>query len=73
VNVACNLSALLWFGYSGHLLWQLGLMMAVCQVAGSLIGTKLAMRHGSGFVRRVFLVVVTILIVKTSWDALQRW
>jgi uncharacterized membrane protein YfcA len=73
VNVACNLSALLWFGYSGHLLWQLGLMMAVCQVAGSLIGTKLAMRHGSGFVRRVFLVVVTILIVKTSWDAWQRW
>ncbi|WP_145650600.1 sulfite exporter TauE/SafE family protein [Pseudoduganella lurida] len=73
VNVACNLSALMWFGYSGHLLWQLGLMMAVCQVAGSLIGTKLAMRHGSGFVRRVFLVVVTILIVKTSWDAYQRW
>ncbi len=73
VNVACNLSALLWFGYSGHLLWQLGLMMAVCQVAGSLIGTKLAMQHGSGFVRRVFLVVVSILIVKTSWDAWQRW
>lgn len=73
VNVACNLSALMWFGYSGHLLWQLGLMMAVCQVAGSLIGTKLAVRHGSGFVRRVFLVVVTILIVKTSWDAWQRW
>ena len=41
--------------------------------SGSLIGTKLAMRHGSGFVRRVFLVVVTILIVKTSWDAWQRW
>jgi uncharacterized membrane protein YfcA len=73
VNVACNLSALMWFGYSGHLLWQLGLMMAVCQVAGSLVGTKLAMKHGSGFVRRVFLVVVTILIVKTSWDAWQRW
>jgi len=73
VNVACNLSALLWFGYSGHLLWQLGLMMAACQVAGSLIGTRLAMKHGSGFVRRVFLVVVSVLIVKSGYDAWLRW
>lgn len=73
VNVACNLSALMWFGYSGHLLWQLGLMMAVCQVAGSLLGTRLALKHGSGFVRRLFLVVVSVLIVKTGYNAVLRW
>ncbi|MDB5962446.1 MAG: hypothetical protein JWP59_3740, partial [Massilia sp.] len=72
VNVACNVSALLWFGYSGHLLWQLGLMMAVCQIAGSLLGTRLALRHGSTFVRKLFLVVVGLLIVKTSFDAIKR-
>ncbi len=73
VNVACNLSALMWFGYSGHILWQLGLMMAVCQIAGSLVGTKLAIKHGSGFVRKLFLVVVTMLIAKTSYDAFTTW
>ncbi len=73
VNVACNLSALMWFGYSGHLLWQLGLMMAVCQVAGSLLGSRLAIRHGSQFVRKLFLCVVTLLIFKTSYDAVLRW
>ena len=73
VNVACNIAALLWFGYSGHLLWQLGLTMAVCQVAGSLVGTRLAIRHGSGFVRKLFLVVVSLLIVKTGWDAVKRF
>jgi uncharacterized membrane protein YfcA len=73
VNVACNLSALLWFGYSGHLLWQLGLLMAACQVAGSLVGTRLAIRHGSAFVRKLFLVVVSLLILKTSYDALAKW
>ena len=73
VNVACNLSALLWFGYSGHLLWQLGLLMAACQVAGSLVGTKLAIKHGSAFVRKLFLLVVTLLICKTSYDAVLRW
>ncbi|MDL2355497.1 MAG: TSUP family transporter [Pseudomonadota bacterium] len=73
VNVACNVSALLWFGYSGHLLWQLGLLMAACQVAGSLLGTRLAIRHGSVFVRKLFLVVVSLLILKTSYDAVVRW
>ncbi|RSZ59164.1 TSUP family transporter [Massilia atriviolacea] len=71
VNVACNLSALMWFGYSGHILWQLGLMMALCQVAGSLVGTRLAIKHGSAFVRKLFLVVVSLLIVKTSYDAMK--
>src|ERR1035437_10516417 len=55
VNVACNFSALLWFGYSGHIIWEIGLMMAVCNVAGSLFGAKLAIRRGSGFVRKIFL------------------
>jgi uncharacterized membrane protein YfcA len=72
VNVACNMSALLWFGYSGHLLWQLGLLMAVCQIAGSLIGTRLALKHGSGFVRKLFLVVVSLLIVKTAYDTFMH-
>jgi uncharacterized membrane protein YfcA len=72
VNVACNLAALLWFGYSGHLLWQVGLLMAVCNVAGALVGTRLAIRHGSGFIRKLFLVVVSLLIAKTGYDAFLR-
>jgi uncharacterized membrane protein YfcA len=73
VNVACNFSALMWFGYSGHLIWQLGLLMAVCQVAGSLVGTRLAIKHGSAFVRKLFLVVVSVLILKTGYDAIAKW
>lgn len=72
VNVACNVAALLWFGYSGHLLWQIGLMMAACNIVGSLIGTRLAIRRGSDFVRKFFLFVVAALILKTSYDAFLR-
>jgi uncharacterized membrane protein YfcA len=72
VNVACNVSALLWFGYSGHLLWQLAALMAVCQILGSLVGTRLALKHGSGFVRKLFLGVVSLLIVKTAWDTFRH-
>ncbi|MES2900956.1 MAG: TSUP family transporter [Pseudomonadota bacterium] len=73
VNVACNFSALMWFGYSGHILFLLGALMAVCQVAGSLIGTRLAIKHGSAFVRKLFLIVVSMLIVKTGYDAWIKW
>ncbi len=73
VNVACNFSALMWFGFSGHILFLLGALMAVCQVAGSLIGTRLAIKHGSAFVRKLFLIVVSLLIVKTGYDAWIKW
>jgi uncharacterized membrane protein YfcA len=72
VNVACNFAALVWFGYSGHLLWQLGALMAVCQIGGSIVGSRLALKHGSGFVRKLFLIVVSVLIVKTGYDAWLR-
>ena len=47
----------------------LGLVMAVGNVIGSQLGSRLALKHGSGFVRKVFLLVVTALILKTAWDA----
>ena len=72
VNVACNCAALLWFGYSGHVLWQLGVSMAAFNILGSLVGTRLAVRHGSSLIRRVFLFVVLALILKTAYDGFIR-
>lgn len=69
LNVSCNAAALLWFGYSGNIIWQVGLAMAVCGVAGSMTGSRLAIKHGSGFVRQMFLIVVSALILKTAYDA----
>lgn len=72
INTATNLSALLLFAWQGHVWWHLALAMAVANIAGSLIGTRLALRHGSGFVRQVFIVVVLALICKTVWDTWLR-
>ncbi len=68
LNVACNTAALIWFGYSGHVLWMLGLTMAVCGVGGSILGSHLAIKHGTSFVRKMFLGVVVALICKTTYD-----
>ncbi len=69
VNVVCNLAALAWFIPTTEPLWLLAGVMAVCNMAGSLLGARLALREGAGFVRRVFLVLVLALIAKTGWDA----
>lgn len=68
VNVATNLAALGFFVPNGYLLPVLAVAMAVCNVMGSVAGTHLALRHGSGFVRQMFLVVVSALILKLAWD-----
>ena len=36
------------------------------------LGTRLALKHGAGFVRGVFIVVVSALILKTGFDAYLR-
>jgi uncharacterized protein len=68
INAATNFSALALFAWKGHVWWHLALAMALANMAGSLIGTHLALRHGAGFVRQVFLLVVLALIAKTGWD-----
>lgn len=72
VNTATNVSALALFIVKGHVWWHFVLVMAVANIVGSLLGTRLALKHGTGFVRVVFLLVVSALILKTSWDAFLR-
>lgn len=68
INFATNLSAIAFFASHGPLLWQIGLVMALCNLAGSWMGTHLALRHGAGFIRKAFLGVVVVLIVKQLAD-----
>ncbi len=72
VNVATNLAALGYFLPNGYVIPLLAGAMALANVSGSMTGTWLALRHGSGFVRKVFLLVVGILIVKFAWDTLSH-
>ena len=68
VNFSTNAAALAYFAPSGHVLWALGLGMAVFNIAGALLGARLALRHGSGFVRGVFIVVASVLIARLGYD-----
>jgi uncharacterized membrane protein YfcA len=71
VNWATNLGALLYFLPHGHALWRLGLAMAAFNIAGAWLGSHLALRHGSRFVRMAFLVVASILIARFAYDTVS--
>lgn len=68
VNVATNFSALTVFATSVEIFWKLGLVMALCNLSGALVGSRLALRKGAAFVRKFFLVVVLALILKMAFD-----
>ncbi|MFA6311813.1 MAG: TSUP family transporter [Sterolibacterium sp.] len=68
VNVATNGAALIYFSATGHVLWGIAVLMAIFNVGGAVLGSRLALRYGSGFVRRVFLGVATALIGKFGYD-----
>ena len=72
VNTATNLAALTLFAYKGHVWWHYAAALAIANVVGSLLGTRLALRHGASFVRGFFIFVVTALILKTGYDAFLR-
>ena len=63
VNTATNLGALVFFLPAGVVLLGLGAVLALANLAGAVLGARLAVERGSGFVRQVFLLVVAVLVV----------
>lgn len=68
VNLATNTGALLLFIPHGSVLWLLGGILAIANVGGSYLGSRMAIARGTTFIRVVFLVVVIALIGKLGVD-----
>ncbi len=71
VNVSTNLAALCWFVPVGAIMVKVAALMALANLAGAWVGAHLAMKNGALFVRRVFIVVVSVLIARLTWDVLS--
>ena len=72
LNVATNIAALILFSLKGYVWWHLALPLALANMLGSVLGTHMALKHGTGFVRGIFIFVVGVLILKTGYDAFLR-
>ena len=71
INWCTNLASIIYFSATGQLLYGIGLAMAVSNVIGATLGSHLAIRKGSRFVRVFFLIIVCGLIAKLAQTVIR--
>ena len=55
----------------GFVQWTLAIPLIIGNMAGSYVGSHLAIRKGDRFIRALFLVVVLALVARVAWGLLQ--
>jgi len=68
VNVAGDLSSFSVLLWSGYVIWAAAIPLVIANLAGSYVGSRLAILKGSRFIRRFFLIVVFGLIARLLWQ-----
>lgn len=69
LNTTSNLSAIFLFAWHQDIWWGLGLLMAIANMSGSFVGTRLAVKHGAVFVRKFFIIIVGALIFSNIYKS----
>ena len=68
INLSTNIASLSLFLVHGKVLFPLALVAAIFGVAGNYIGAKYFTKRGSGFVKPLIIVVLSIFFVKICWE-----
>ncbi|MEY2823449.1 MAG: hypothetical protein RLZZ485_1085, partial [Actinomycetota bacterium] len=68
VNWGTNLAAIITFQLTGHIVWAIGLALGAANLLGALLGVRVAVRGGSALIRKAFIAVVILLIVRLGYD-----
>lgn len=72
INLATNLASIIYFSFTGNIMFELAIPMAICNMAGGWAGTKMALLKGNRFIRIFFLLVVTGTIIRFAYDIFFR-
>lgn len=70
INAMADAASLIGFLLSGAVLFKLAIPMMAANMLGGFIGSRAAMLRGNQFIRYVFLFVMSVLIIRLSWDLL---
>ncbi len=68
VNLATNIAALSFFVPSGNVLLLFAVPMAAANIGGAVTGTQLALRGGTPVIRKLFVLLVLVLIARMARD-----
>jgi hypothetical protein len=72
-NWATNLASLVIFIPQGAVMWRIGLLMGLANLAGGYVGARTAVARGATFVRIFFIVVVSAFIVRIGGEVVGLW
>ncbi|MFJ5763751.1 TSUP family transporter [Lysinibacillus sp. NPDC093210] len=68
LNLGSNMAALLMFVYLDEVHYIYGFIMGIAQIFGAIVGTQFAIKKGSTFVRKLFIIVTMTLLLKNTYD-----
>ncbi len=68
LNFASNLGGLTAFALIAQPLWLLGLTMALAQIAGAMLGSRLAMRIGARVIKPLLVITSSALALRLIWQ-----
>ena len=71
VNCMTNISALIVFVRQGNYIFGIAVLMAIFNISGSIIGSKMALKRGNGFIRIFFLIIVSVMIIRYGYDVFK--
>lgn len=68
VNLSTNFGSICLFILKGKIIWAIAIPMAICNALGGFIGAKLAIKKGNTFIRKFFLFVVILTLIRFGYD-----
>ena len=71
VNWGTNLAAIITFQLTGHIIWAIGLALGAANLTGALLGVRVAVKGGSALIRKAFIAVVFLLILRLGYDIVK--
>jgi uncharacterized protein len=71
INCVTNISALVVFIRQGNYIIEIAILLAICNIMGSVMGTRLAIKKGNRFVRIIFILIVSLMIARYAYDVFR--
>lgn len=68
LNFTSNIASLLFFAIGGHVLWSVGLAMAVGQYLGARVGSRMVISHGVKLIRPLLVGVSLLISLRLLWQ-----
>lgn len=72
VNLATNFGSICLFVIKGKIIWAFAIPMAFCNAFGGWVGAKLAIKKGNDFIRKFFLFIVILTLIRFGYDVFLK-